>query len=146
MTHSPVSSAPSPGTRHWSDLLVILVGVSLIALAVWPGDQSASRDAAVDVGSPQWQWIAYIVAGAAAISSVFLAQRRGRGGLPRLLLWIGALALIGVFVVALLNGSTGPRAWLTLLLPAVLLAVASMGVGPMPRTLNTHAASESNTR
>jgi hypothetical protein len=90
------------------------------------------------VGSPQWQWIAYIIAGAAAISSVFLAQRRGRSGLPRLLLWIGAFALIGVFVISLTTGTSGPRAWLTLLLPAVLLAVASMGVGPMPRTLDSN--------
>ena len=146
MTHSTLSPAHSPRARHWSDLVVILVGVTLFALAVWPRDPDASSNAGVDIGHPQWQWIAHIVASAAAISSVFLAQRRGRSGLPRTLLWIGALALIAAFIVSLTAGVGGPRPWLTLLLPAVLLAAASMGVGPMPRTLDSHEASDSNRR
>ncbi|MES2524894.1 MAG: hypothetical protein V4617_19505 [Gemmatimonadota bacterium] len=126
----------SPATRHWSDLLAIVVGVVLLGLAIWPGDSNASRGAAADVGSPQWVWIAHIVAALAALSSVFLAQRRERSGLPRLLLLLGAVALLAVFVIALMAGDTGTRAWLTLLLPAVLLFVASAGVGPMPRRLD----------
>jgi hypothetical protein len=126
--------------------VAILVGVSMLAIAVWPGDTNASGGAAADLGSPQWVWIAHIAAAAAALSAVFLAQRRGRGGLPRMLLVAGALILLATFVMSWTSGVTGPRTWLTLLLPAVLLVVASMGVGPMPRTLDPHGAPDSPRR
>jgi hypothetical protein len=46
-------------------------------------------------------------------------------------LWIAALALLAGLVTF---NDFGARALLTLLLPAVLLIVASLGIGPMPLT------------
>ena len=120
----------SPSARHWSDLVVILVGVSLLALAIWPGGRTASVSATQDLVSPQYAWIAYIVGAITALAAVFLAQRRGRQGLPRMLLVLGAIALLVGFFIA---RDTGTRAWLTLLLPGLLLFGASFAVGPMPR-------------
>ena len=110
----------------------------MIGVAVWPGDHNASSAAAADLGNPKWIWIAHIVAGALSLASVFLAQRTARSGLPKILLMVaGALLLVG-FVMTMLAGSSGPRSWLALLLPGLLLLAAAFGVGPMPRNLDTH--------
>lgn len=120
----------TPGARHWSDLVVIVVGVSLLALAIWPGGRTASVSATQDLISPQYAWLAYIVGAVTALAAVFLSQRRGRQGLPRILLMVGAIVLLVGFFIA---RDTGTRAWLTLLLPGLLLFGSSFAVGPMPR-------------
>lgn len=140
----PGSAARSPATRHWSDALAILVGVTLLALSIWPGEPNASREASADLGNAQFAHIARLIAGACALLGVGLAQSPERRGLPRVLLVIGALSLLLAFGLALTDGTTGPRAWLSLALPAVLLFVASAGVGPLPRHLHDDAPSDRN--
>ena len=133
-TTTPASSAR---TRHWSDFVAILVGVSMIGLALRPGDHNASNAAAQDLGNLNWILVVHIAAGAMALASVFLAQRRARTGLPKVLLMVAGALLLGGFILSIMAGDSGARSWLTLLLPGVLLLVAAFGVGPMPRHLDT---------
>jgi cytochrome bd-type quinol oxidase subunit 2 len=137
MATTTTTTAPSAKTRHWSDFVAILVGVALIGIEVWPGDQNASSAAAQDLGNPKWILIAHITAGALALASVFLAQRRERSGLPKMLLLLAGALLLGGFILSIATGDSGTRAWLTLVLPGVLLLGAAFGVGPMPRDLHS---------
>jgi peptidoglycan/LPS O-acetylase OafA/YrhL len=119
-------------SRHWTDVIAIFTGVALLGLAIWPGDPSASAGATREAGNPQLLWGSHVVAGVAALGAVFVAQRWQRRPLARAMLIVGALALIAVLFVF---NDFGARALLTTLLPALLLLVASTGVGPMPRDL-----------
>jgi hypothetical protein len=109
----------------------------MIGIEIWPGRHNASSAAAQDLGNPKWILIAHSVAGALALGSVFLAQRRARNGLPKIMLLIAGAVLLGGFVLSMSAGDAGARAWLTLVLPGVLLFGAAFGVGPMPRDLNS---------
>lgn len=109
----------------------------MIGIALRPGSHNASAAAAQDLGNPKWILIAHIASGALALASVFLAQRRGRGGLPKMLLLLAGALLLGGFILSITTGDSGTRAWLTLLLPGVLLLASAFGVGPMPRDLHS---------
>jgi hypothetical protein len=118
--------------RHWADVVAIFTGVALLGLAIWPGPQSASAGAARESGNPQALWLAHAMAGASALISVGIAQRWKLRGLARALLVIAALALV---VLLFTFRDFGPRALLTVLLPAALLLLSATAVGPMPRDL-----------
>ena len=138
MATTTTTTTASPKTRHWSDFVAILVGVSMIGIALRPGGQNASNEAAQDLGDPQWALMVHITSGALALASVFLAQRRGaRTGLPKTLLLIAGALLLGMFIMSMVSGASGARSWLTLLLPGLLLLGAAFGVGPMPRNLDS---------
>ena len=72
------------------------------------------------------------MAGASALISVGIAQRWKLRGLARALLLVAALALV---VLLFMFRDFGPRALLTVLLPAALLLLSATAVGPMPRDL-----------
>jgi hypothetical protein len=126
------SNTASGRRRHWADVVAIVTGFVLLGLAMRPGDQNASAGAAQEAGNPQLLWASHAFAGAAAIAAVFIAQRWQRRPLARVLLVLGALALIAALIVF---NDFGPRALLTALLPALLLLVAASSVGPMPRDI-----------
>lgn len=117
-------------SHKWSDIVVIVTGVALLAMAIWPGEPTASGDAASDLRVPGMAWIAHIVAGALAITSAFLAQWWGRRPLARILL-VGAAILLAA--VLLVSGTFDLRSMLTLGLPALLLLVSVFGIGPLGR-------------
>ncbi len=129
----------SPSTRHWADVLAILVGVSLLALATWPGEQNAAPDASRDLGRPQLAQMMHVLAGGMTILALFVAQRAERRGIARLMMLAGVVGLLVAFAAALTTGTAGPRTWLTLLLPAALLGLAALRVGPMPRSPHADA-------
>jgi len=118
--------------RHWADVLAIVTGVALLGLAIWPGPHSASAGAEREAGNAQALWLAHALAGASALISVGIAQRWGLRPLARALLLIAALALA---VLLFMFRDFGPRALLTVLLPALLLLISATAVGPMPRDL-----------
>ena len=127
-----VATTDNKQARHWADVLAILTGLVLMALAIWPGEPQASADAAREAGNPQLMWLAYIAAGGSAIAAVLVAQRWQRRPLARALLVLGALVLLAVLVVF---RDFGPRALLTVLLPAVALLASATAIGPLPREL-----------
>ena len=119
-----------PASRHWADLLAILTAVSLIAIAIWPGEPSASVDADLETSATPALWLAHIASGSLAMLAVFVAQRWRNRSFARLLLVGGALVLLGALVVF---RDFTTRALLTTIIPALALLVAATAVGPMPR-------------
>ena len=107
-----VATTENKQARHWADVLAILTGLVLMALAIWPGEPQASADAAREAGNPQLMWLAYIAAGGSAIAAVLVAQRWQRRPLARALLVLGALVLLAERDVF---RDFGPRALLTVL-------------------------------
>ena len=124
--------ATSAKRRHWADVVVIFTGLVLVGLAMWPGEPSANTDAAREAGDVRLLWGSHAVAGAAAIASVFIAQRDGLTWLARVMLALAGVTLIAPLV---LFRDFGTRAMLTMLLPGLLLLLAATSVGPMPRDL-----------
>jgi hypothetical protein len=119
--------------RHWADVVAIFTGLALLGLAIWPGPQSASAGAARESGGNQEiLWLAHAAAGALALGSVAIAQRWNLRAIARGML---AVAAVGLVVVCFTFRDFGPRALLTLVLPAMLLLVSAFAVGPMPREL-----------
>jgi len=123
-------STRGPQSRNLADLVTIVTGFALLGLAIWPGPQSASAGAAREAGNPQLLWIAHAAAGAVALAAVVSAQRWQLRQIARGLLVIAALGLLAVLLVF---RDFGPRALMTVLLPALLLLGAATAVGPMPR-------------
>lgn len=114
--------------RRWADIVVILVGLSLVGLAAWnaPVSAGAGPDEARSMPSI---YMAYAVGGGLALAAVFAVHRwRGVG---RLLLLAAAVVLLGYGVAGYRQGAE--VLWLTVVLPGVLLLSAAPFFGPMPR-------------
>jgi peptidoglycan/LPS O-acetylase OafA/YrhL len=127
---TPVVSA-STRARHWSDILALFVGVTLIAISMWPSGITGSEDAAQEIASPTFVHLARILAGVLAICAVFVGQRWSRRSTARLMLGFAAVLLFAALVVF---RDFGPRALLATVVPGVLLLVAALGVGVLPTT------------
>jgi hypothetical protein len=126
-------STRGPRSRNWADVVAIFTGVALLGLSIWPGPPSASAGAARESGNPQLLWISHACAGALALVAVAAAQRWQLRPVARGLLVLAALGLLSVLVVF---RDFGPRALLTVLLPALLLLGAATAIGPMPRDVS----------
>lgn len=118
-----------PKSRQWADFVVILTGVALLALAIWPGGRTGSAEATQEVGRPDVIYMLYVAAGALAVAAVLVGQRWRRRAIARGMLVVAALALLGGLLVV---RDLGPRVWLTLILPAAVLLAATPALGPMP--------------
>ena len=111
------------------NVAVIITSVVLAGLAIWPGEPTASADAMDELRVPDYAWAAHGLSALLGVGAVFVGQRSRWRAYARLLLAVAALLLIGAL---LLGGGFGPRSILTLLLPAVVFAVAATSFGPMP--------------
>ena len=120
----------SGGSRNWADFLAIITGVALLAISIWPGEPTAGADAAREQGNLELAWYVRMVVGAMAILAVVVAQKWERRPIARGLLLLGALALLANLLIF---RDFGPRALLSLVLPAAALLLASTAIGPMPR-------------
>jgi hypothetical protein len=74
-------------------------------------------------------WLAHFLAGSAALLGVGAAQRERWRHVGQGLLALAAVVLLGTLIVF---RAVGPWAWLSLILPAVVLFGAMPFVGPMP--------------
>jgi hypothetical protein len=115
--------------RHWADVAVILAGLILWGLAVWPPpfvDQP-------EVGGRLAVWQVYGIAGGLTIASLLLGQNwRWRSVARVLLLGAAAVLAFGLFTTF---RDLGPAAVLTVIVPALLLLLATPFFGPMPRAM-----------
>jgi peptidoglycan/LPS O-acetylase OafA/YrhL len=114
--------------RRWADIVVILVGLSLVGLAAWnaPVSAGAGPDEARSMPSI---YMAYAVGGGLALAAVFAVHRwRGVG---RILLLAAAVVLLGYGVAG--YRQVAEALWLTVVLPGVLLLAAAPFFGRMPR-------------
>jgi peptidoglycan/LPS O-acetylase OafA/YrhL len=123
-----VATVPTAQRRNVVNTLVIITAVILIALAMW-GSSSVIFGEGDETRAPLVPWLAHFFAGALALVAVFLAQRWGRRWAAQALLVVAGVILLGALAVV---RDFGPAAWLTLVLPALLLLVATPLLGPMP--------------
>lgn len=121
--------APDEAQRGWPYFLAILTGVSLIGLALWPGDWSGSRSSDLQTRNSDVLWLVHALTGATAILAVFLARRRPWRPAARLLLTLAAVTLLATL---LLFRDFSMRPLLTLIVPAVALVVAALAMGRVP--------------
>lgn len=113
--------------RWWADVAVIFVGLALVGLAVWSPPFSPSSEVRNVVAA----WQVYALAGGLSLAALLVGQRWQWRTIARLMLLAAAIVLIvGLFRAF---SRPGPAAWLTTVLPAVVLLAATPALGPMPR-------------
>jgi hypothetical protein len=120
--------------RHWADVAIILVGLGLFGLAIWFPPFTTTTGAG-EVLTVHHVWPIYATAGGLTLLGLFLGQRWEWRILARLLL----IAAVIVLAVGLFTGfrNLGPVAWLTVIVPAIVLLLAMPFFGPMPRAVDT---------
>jgi hypothetical protein len=120
--------------RHWADVVVIVAGVYLFLVAFWSPGLVAAEGAA-RVQDHQFWWWTKMLAGVAALIAVLVVQRH---------VLVGRILVGGAALLALLGLLTF-RVWdwvvlVTVLIPGLLLAVATPFFGPMPTPEEENAA------
>jgi peptidoglycan/LPS O-acetylase OafA/YrhL len=110
-------------------MAVILCGLGLFGLAIWFPPFSTTTGAAET--SPPSVWPIYGGAGGLTLVALFLGQRWQWRTLARVLL----VAAVAILVYGLITRfrELGPAAWLTVIVPGILLLIATPFFGPMPR-------------
>src|SRR5215210_4650571 len=123
---SAVSDSPVRDRRRWADVALILTGLGLFGLAVWFPPFSTTSDASQAIRL----WPFYALAGGLVLVGLFLGQKWDWVRHARLIL----IAALIVLVIALFRvRSVGMVAWLTLIIPGVVLLFTVPFFGPMPR-------------
>jgi hypothetical protein len=125
---------PTRTRRHWADIAVIIVGLGLFGLAVWVPPFTTSAGAE-DVRSAPAVWPTYALAGGLTLIALFTGQRWQLRTVARLLL----IAAVVVLAVGFFTGfrELGMTAWLTIIIPAIVLLIAAPFFGPMPRAVES---------
>jgi peptidoglycan/LPS O-acetylase OafA/YrhL len=121
-----VAETPARDRRRWADVALILTGLSLFGLAVWfpPFSTTAEASQAIRL------WPFYALAGGLVLLALFLGQKWDWVRVARLIL----VAALIVLAIALFRVRTvGMVAWLTLIIPGVILLCTVPFFGPMPR-------------
>lgn len=125
-----MQDTPARTRRHWADVAVILVGLGLFGLAVWFPPFTTTAGAG-EVRTVYSVWPIYGTAGGLTLLALFAGQRWQWRTFARILL----IAAVVVLIVGLFTGfrKLGPTAWLTVIIPGIVLLVAIPFFGPMPR-------------
>jgi hypothetical protein len=110
-----------------ADFVAILVGMTLIGLALYGGPLIDKAEGRV-IRNVDAVWMIHLVTGALAVVAVGLAQRERWRSLGRRLIAIAGVIHLGGLGYFM---SMGWRAWLTIVLPGVLLITLSRFIGPM---------------
>lgn len=121
--------APDEAQRGWPYFLALLTGLSLIGLAIWPGDWLGSRSSDLQTRGTDVLWLLQAITGVAAIVAVFVARRPQRRPAARLLLVLGAAALLAALV---LFRDFSMRPLLIHVVPAIALLIAAFAIGRVP--------------
>jgi len=121
-----MGETPARGRRRWADAALILTGLSLFGLAVWFPPFSTTDEATQAISL----WPYYASAGGLVLIALFIGQRWDWLSIARVLL----VAALVVLAVALFRVRTvGTVAWLTLIIPGLVLLLTIPFFGPMPR-------------
>jgi hypothetical protein len=127
--------------RNAANFVAMLIGAILVALSIWGG--SAAGVSETGESRAAVPWFTHFSAGALTIAGVFIAQRWNRRRLGQVALVVSAVILIGAL---LMFRYFGPWAWLTLVLPAVALLVATPFLAPTPPPLTSGRVPDSPSR
>jgi hypothetical protein len=125
-----MQDSPTRTRRHWADVAVIVVGLGLFGLAVWFPPFTTTAGAG-EVRAVHSVWPIYALSGGLTLIALLTGQRWEWRNFARLLL----IAAVVVLAVGLFTGfrDLGLTAWLTVIIPAIVLLVAIPFFGPMPR-------------
>ena len=130
-----MQDTPSRTRRHWADVAVILVGLGLFGLAVWFPPFTTTAGGADEFKSVPTLWPYYDGDGGLTLIALFLGQRWEWRTLARLML-VGAVIVLVIGLFSVFRG-LGPVAWITVIIPGIVLLVAAPFFGPMPRAAET---------
>ena len=131
------STTVSPATansRQLADLFAILIGMSLLGMALYGGSLIATGEGK-EIRYGQVVWLVYFLTGTIALIATGFAQWERYQTIARVVLAVNGLALLGGLVAF---NNFGVRALLTVALPGVAFIVLSRFLGPLPppRTAN----------
>jgi len=116
--------------RHWADIAVILAGLGLFGLAIWPTPFVSNSE----VGGRLTVWQVYALAGGLTLAGLLIGQRWQWRAIARALLF-GAVAVLAFGLFTTFR-DLGTAAFLTVIVPGLLLLLAAPFFGPMPRAVN----------
>jgi hypothetical protein len=112
---------------RWTNVVVLVVSVYLLASSVWHPPEMVEQGVQSPGVYPIWLTVAYVLAGVAGISAVFLSIKRR---------WLGRAltALAGVLILSgfLAVRNVTPLALISMGVSALALLIASFFMGPMP--------------
>jgi hypothetical protein len=120
-----VPGTPESQRRRWADVAVIVAGLLLSGLAIWPPPFVNTQE----VGGRFGVWQVYALAGGLTMAGLLLGQRWRALARPLLLAAVLVLAA-GLFTTF---RDLGPAAALTVILPGLVILVTTPFFGPMPR-------------
>lgn len=118
----------SPSQRSLANILGIITAGALIAFAAWGGSLQG-LGTTDEAARPVIPVFVHFGAGMLVLAGVLVAQKWNQRGLGRALF---ALAGIALLVTLIVFRYFGPWAWMSLVVPAVLLFVAATLLGPVP--------------
>ena len=116
---------PESQRRRWADVAVLIAGLLLSGLAIWPPPFVNAQE----VGGRFGVWQVYALAGGLTMAGLVLGQRWRALARPLLLAAVLVLAA-GLFTTF---RDLGPAAALTVIPPGLVILVAIPFFGPMPR-------------
>jgi hypothetical protein len=129
MNDRTASQTVSGESRQLADFFAILIGMSLLGMALYGGSLIASAEGE-EIRHGQLVWLVYFVTGSVALIASGMAQYERWQTIARIVLAVDGLILLGGLV---LFNNFGVRALLTVALPGVALIVLSRFLGPLPR-------------
>ena len=129
MNDRTTSHAVSAESRQVADFFAILIGMSLLGMALYGGSLIAEGEGA-EIRHGQIVWLVYFVTGSIALIASGMAQWERWQRLARIVLAVDGLILLAGLVAF---NNFGVRALLTVALPGIALMVLSRFLGPMPR-------------
>jgi hypothetical protein len=100
----------------------------MVALAMWGGSGAGVAETG-EARVPRVPWFTHFIAGALTLAGVFTAQRWQLRRVAQLCFIAAAVVLLAALAVF---RYFGPWAWLTLVLPAVVLLAAAPFLAPVP--------------
>jgi len=121
-------------SRQLADLFAILIGMSLLGMALYGGSLIATGEGA-EIRYGQVVWLVYFLSGTVALIATGFAQYERYQTPARIVLAVNGVALLGGLVAF---NNFGLRALLTVALPGVALIVLSRFLGPLPAARSPH--------
>ena len=125
---APVSPATA-NSRQLADFFVILVGMSLLGLALYGGPLVATGETE-EIRYGQIVWLVFFITGTVALIATGMAQWERWQKIARIVLAVNGLLLLGGLLAF---NNFGIRALLSVALPGVMFIVLARFLGPIPR-------------
>jgi hypothetical protein len=135
MTDRPYVQTTSPGSRQLADLFAILLGMSLLGMALYGGPLIATGETE-EIRYGGFVWLVMFVTGTIALVATGFAQWERYQRSARIVLAVNGLALLAGLVAF---NNFGLRALLMVALPGIGFLVLSRFLGPLPPPRETVA-------